>query len=162
MGMGTGYMSGLLVGKALGAMMGMPKDTQDKLKTTGMWAGVIANIIPKAFGGMTADVDLAATAEAAEMFLADGLVVTGSATGRAADPDDVQALCAAVSVPTLVGSGVTADNLHRYAAADALIVGSSLKQKGVWSNPIDPARLEALTRAFDELPPPEGASQTAS
>lgn len=50
-GMGSGYMSGLLVGKALGAMMGMPQDTQDKLKQTGMWAGVIANIIPKAFGG---------------------------------------------------------------------------------------------------------------
>ena len=36
---------------------------------------------------ITADVDLAETARAAELFLADGLVVTGDATGRAADPD---------------------------------------------------------------------------
>ena len=50
-GMGTGYGSGLLVGRALGAMMGMPQPVQDRLKQTGMWAGVIANIIPKAFGG---------------------------------------------------------------------------------------------------------------
>ena len=50
-GMGSGYVSGLLVGKALGTMMGMPKDTQDTLKQTGMWAGVLANIVPKAFGG---------------------------------------------------------------------------------------------------------------
>ncbi len=110
---------------------------------------------------LTADVDLAETARAAELFLADALVVTGPATGRAADPEEVQAVREAVSVPTLVGSGVTADNLHRYAAADALIVGSSVKQKGVWSNPLDPARLEAMVRAFDELPPSDGASPKA-
>ena len=38
--------------------------------------------------------------------------------------------------------------------ADALIVGSSLKQDGVWTNPVDPARLEALARAFAKLPSP--------
>ena len=49
-GMGSGYLSGLAVGKTLGVMMGMPEDTQDKLKNTGMWAGIIANVIPIAFG----------------------------------------------------------------------------------------------------------------
>ena len=49
-GMGTGYASGALVGKALGALMGMPADTQEKLKQTGMWAGAVANFIPLAFG----------------------------------------------------------------------------------------------------------------
>jgi hypothetical protein len=50
-GMGTGYMSGALVGRALGALMGMPEETQEHLKQTGMWAGAIANIVPIAFGG---------------------------------------------------------------------------------------------------------------
>lgn len=49
-GMGSGYVSGALVGKALGLMLGMPDDVQEKLKNSGMFAGVIANLIPVAFG----------------------------------------------------------------------------------------------------------------
>lgn len=49
-GMGTGYVSGALVGKALGALMGMPEDSQNRLKQTGLWAGAISNLIPIAFG----------------------------------------------------------------------------------------------------------------
>ncbi len=100
---------------------------------------------------LTADVGLADTAEAAEFFLADGVVVTGTATGRPADPADVASVAAAVGIPTLVGSGVTPDNLARYPAADAFIVGSSVKRDGLWWNPLDAARLEALVRAFAAL-----------
>jgi membrane complex biogenesis BtpA family protein len=102
---------------------------------------------------LTADVDLVETARAAELFLADGLVVTGTATGRPAEPTAVEAVQGAVDVPTLVGSGISAENLERYGAADGLIVGSSLKKDGLWSNPLDPARLEAAVRAFEKLPP---------
>jgi hypothetical protein len=49
-GMGSGYLSGMLVGKALGALTGMPESTQNRLKQTGMYAGVIANLLPVAFG----------------------------------------------------------------------------------------------------------------
>jgi len=49
-GMGSGYVAGAVVGKALGALLGMPQQTQDKLKQTGMWAGVVANLVPLAFG----------------------------------------------------------------------------------------------------------------
>lgn len=101
---------------------------------------------------LTADVDLAETAKAAEFFLADGVVVTGSATGRPADPGEVAAVREAVSVPVLVGSGITAGNLRDYAAADAFIVGSSLKRGGDWSAPLDRGRLRALRRAFAKLP----------
>ena len=45
---------------------------------------------------ITADVDLAETARAAEFFQADGVVVSGAATGRATDPDDVRAAADAV------------------------------------------------------------------
>jgi predicted TIM-barrel enzyme len=31
--------------------------------------------------------------------------------------------------------------------ADGLIVGSNIKRRGVWSNPIDPARCRDLVRA---------------
>ena len=49
-GMGSGYVSGALVGKALGVMMGMPDSTQEHLKNTGMWAGLVSNLVPIAFG----------------------------------------------------------------------------------------------------------------
>lgn len=49
-GMGTGYVSGALVGRALGAIMGMPEETQQKIRRTGMFAGIVANMIPLAFG----------------------------------------------------------------------------------------------------------------
>lgn len=50
-GMGSGYLAGALLGKALGVMAGMPQPAQDRLKQTGMYAGVIANLVPLAFGG---------------------------------------------------------------------------------------------------------------
>jgi len=99
---------------------------------------------------LTADIDIAETANAAEFFLVDGVIVTGIATGQPADADEVNSVSRAVSVSTIVGSGITSENLARYAAADALIVGSSIKQAGLWSNPIDPARARALVRAFRE------------
>ncbi len=101
---------------------------------------------------LTADVDIAETARAAEFFLADGLIVTGVASGRPADAVEVRTVADAVVVPVLVGSGITAQNLAEYAAADAFIVGSSVKQGGHWSNPIDPDALRALVRAFAALP----------
>lgn len=107
---------------------------------------------------LTADVDLADTAHAAEFFLADGVIVTGTSTGRPADPAEVREVRDAVRIPTLVGSGITADNLAAYASADAYIVGSWLKQDGLWSNALEPARLEALVRAFHALPPPQARS----
>ncbi len=102
---------------------------------------------------LTADVDLVETAQAAEFFLADGVIVTGAATGRAAEPAEVEAVGDAVGVPTLVGSGIDADNLQHFAAADALIVGSSVKQGGRWSNPLDPDRTAAIARAFAAASP---------
>ena len=98
---------------------------------------------------MTTDVSLVETAKAAEFFLVDGVIVTGVATGEATDASEVQAVARAVGVPTLVGSGVTRDNLHDYTEADALIVGSSIKQGGVWSGAMDESRAQALARAFN-------------
>jgi len=97
---------------------------------------------------LTADVSLVETAKAAEFFLVDGVIVTGVATGQPADASEVRAVSRAVGVPTLVGSGVTLDNLHDYRDADALIVGSSIKHGGVWSGVVDESRVQALARAF--------------
>jgi predicted TIM-barrel enzyme len=100
---------------------------------------------------ITADVDLAETAKAAEFFLADGVIVSGAATGRPTDPNEVQAVSEAVEIPTLVGSGVTAENMVHFATADALIVGSSVKEGGLWSNPLDDGRVGLVAQTFRTL-----------
>jgi hypothetical protein len=110
---------------------------------------VIADVKKKhSSHAITADVDLTETAKAAEFFGADGIVVTGAATGRATDPDDVAAVKRAATVPVFVGSGVTPENYSTIARhAGAVIVGSYLKKDGIWSNPPDPARVAEMVKA---------------
>jgi hypothetical protein len=48
-GMGSGYLSGAIVGKALGALLGTSEETQDKLKNIGLWSGVVKNVVPILF-----------------------------------------------------------------------------------------------------------------
>ncbi|GJM18475.1 MAG: hypothetical protein DHS20C14_06880 [Phycisphaeraceae bacterium] len=97
---------------------------------------------------ITADVSLADAAHAAQFFGSDGLIVTGTATGKATSVHDVAEVRAATDLPVLVGSGVTPESAAALLEhADALIVGSSIKQGGVWSNPVDPGRAEHVVRA---------------
>ena len=81
--------------------------------------------------------------------LADGLVVSGRATGDATPIDDVKRVRSAVpDVPILVGSGVTPETAPELLSlADALIVGTSLKRNGDVSSPVDPARVRRLVDA---------------
>jgi uncharacterized protein len=103
---------------------------------------------------ITADVALSETARAAEFFLADGVIVTGVATGMEASAADVSDVAGAVSIPVLVGSGITPANITRYAPAHGYIVGSAMKQGGLWSNPLDRDALRAMARAFEALDDP--------
>lgn len=107
---------------------------------------VFADIKKKhAAHAVTADVDIVQTAHAAEFFLADGLILTGAATGDPASIAELRAVSAAAKLPVLVGSGITAENLPQYRPyADAFIVGSSFKQSGYWANPLDPDRIRRL------------------
>ena len=100
---------------------------------------------------ITSDVSLVETARAAELFLADGVIVTGAASGQEASPADVRDAVGAVRLPVLVGSGISSRNLARFAEAQGFLVGSSLKQGGVWSNPLDRAAVESMARAFAKL-----------
>jgi membrane complex biogenesis BtpA family protein len=92
---------------------------------------------------ITSDVDIADTASAAEYFLSDGVIVTGSSTGKAVYLHELKSLKDKVHIPVLIGSGITADNLSEYwNYASAFIVGSHFKEGGYWKNPISADRLE--------------------
>jgi membrane complex biogenesis BtpA family protein len=96
---------------------------------------------------ITADVDIAETAKAAEFFLTDGVIVTGSATGAEADERELREVRRHVNVPVIVGSGVTIDNVQRYAKlVDGMIVGSWFKKDGRWENGVDLKRVDAFMK----------------
>jgi hypothetical protein len=80
--------------------------------------------------------------------LADGLIVSGSGTGKSTDPDKIRAVKeAASSTPVLVGSGVNAATIGELARfADGFIVGTSVKKNGRVDNPVDVARVKELVR----------------
>jgi len=91
---------------------------------------------------LTADVDIVETARAAEFFLADGIVVTGRATGEETDPGELAEVRRGVGIPVLVGSGVTEANVHLYLPhAHGLIVGSHFKAGGRWDRLVEPDRV---------------------
>jgi len=81
--------------------------------------------------------------------LADGLVVSGVATGEPTPLGDVKRVRGAVpDAPLLVGSGVTAETAAELLSiADGLIVGTAVKRDGVLANPVDPRRVRRLVDA---------------
>ncbi len=94
-----------------------------------------------------------AVADAIDRGRADGLVVSGPATGEVTDADDLRTVVAArddtdPDVPVFVGSGVTADSVaDLLSVADGAIVGTALKANGVTTNPVDGDRVRALVAA---------------
>lgn len=101
---------------------------------------------------VTADISMEETARAAGFFLSDGLIVTGSSTGEPADPAEAERVKKCTPLPVIIGSGITADNLHRFwTAADAFIVGSSLKTEGKWYNPVEESRVRAFVGEVNKL-----------
>lgn len=112
---------------------------------------ILADIKKKhASHAITADVDVAETARAAQFFGADGVIVTGIATGQSIKVDDLGTARVATTLPLIVGSGVTPGSVKDlFAYADALIVGSWYKKDGLWSNPPDAKRCKELVKAVN-------------
>jgi hypothetical protein len=76
---------------------------------------------------------------------AEGLIVTGFETGQAPTPDKVRALAEQVTIPVLIGSGMTKDNAPQLLQyADGAIVGSYFKRNHAWKQAVD----EATAREF--------------
>lgn len=101
---------------------------------------------------LTADVSLAETAAAAEFFGADGVIVTGAATGEPTSPADVAEVRRRVRLPVVVGSGTTTERLPAlWPIAAGFVVGSAFKRDGLWSGGVDPARVSAFMKAAREL-----------
>ncbi len=76
--------------------------------------------------------------------MVDALIVSGSGTGSETSPADLTIVKANTSLPVLVGSGITPENIDKFSAADGFIVGSCFKKDGNADNPIDETRLKKI------------------
>ncbi|XP_015181914.1 PREDICTED: uncharacterized protein F13E9.13, mitochondrial [Polistes dominula] len=85
---------------------------------------------------ITSDISIAETVKAAEFFLADGVILTGSATGDPADLQELKEVKKVAKGPVLIGSGVSIENIDHYKSSDAVIVGTSFKIDGNWKNAV--------------------------
>ncbi len=101
---------------------------------------------------ITADVGIGATAEAVEFMRGDAVIVTGSVTGDPPRRTDIAEVKQHTRLPVYLGSGVTEKNLKQFfATADGFIVGSHFKAGGLWSNAVDPRRVERFMTAHAKL-----------
>lgn len=103
---------------------------------------------------ITADVSLGETAETVEFMGADCVIVTGSVTGKAPSIADVREAKEHCGLPVFLGSGINEQNLRDfYEHADGFIVGSAFKVDGLWSNTVDPVRIEKFLKVLSILAP---------
>lgn len=83
---------------------------------------------------------------------ADGVIISGSATGRSVDLEHLKIAAEAAKahrIPLFIGSGATSDTaseLRRFA--DGIIVGSALRKAGKAGAPLDPSRVKSFIKAF--------------
>ncbi len=80
---------------------------------------------------------------------ADGLIITGAASGHATPIESLENVKKNVKIPVFVGSGVKTDNIKdQMNIADGAFIGSSIKKGGVLTNPIDSALASDLIAAY--------------
>lgn len=93
-----------------------------------------------------------AVQEAIHRGMADGIILSGWATGSPPSLEDLElAKAAAGNCPVFIGSGADWDNIGTLMqAADGVIVASSLKRHGDINQPIDPTRVGQFVEAMIE------------
>jgi membrane complex biogenesis BtpA family protein len=88
-----------------------------------------------------------------ERGLADGVILSGWATGSPPSFEDLElAAAAAKGTPVFIGSGANVDNIGQLLqAADGVIVASSLKRHGKITEPVDPIRVSQFVETAHQI-----------
>ena len=87
-----------------------------------------------------------------ENYGGDAVIVTGLKTGSAPTTEDINRIQQAVTVPVLIGSGLSSTNLDDlFPLSDGAIVGSSFKEDGKWQNPIDFKRVSEFMQKIRSM-----------
>ena len=129
-----------------GIVEGEAHETTRRRRSLNADVQILADVLVK-HASPVGQVDMGHVAqETTRRALADGLIVSGPATGQPTNSFDVSVVRRAVPDGfVLVGSGVNEANAQRILEhADGAIVGTSLKREGIVTNPVDPARVRRL------------------
>jgi membrane complex biogenesis BtpA family protein len=87
-----------------------------------------------------------------EAFDADVLIATGDRTGDPTRIEEIRAISSVATRPVLVGSGLTSDNAEELLSeADGAIVGSAMKEGGVWWNPVSVGNTRKIMEKVEGL-----------
>ena len=96
-------------------------------------------------------ISLIESAKMAEENGEDAVIVTGASTGQATPIELIRQVRDVVKVPVLAGSGFSAENCAgQLPYIDGAIVGSSFKEGGVLTKPVDVERVRALMEKVRE------------
>jgi membrane complex biogenesis BtpA family protein len=99
--------------------------------------------------GRTLDIE---TRDLAERGLADAIIVTGDRTGVETSLADVDVVREATTLPLLVGSGASPENIEQVLPkVNGLIVGSYFKKDGAGHKLVDESRVQRFVKRFVEL-----------
>jgi len=89
------------------------------------------------------------TRDLTERGLADAIIVSGNLTGSTTDADELKLVKQNTSLPVIVGSGTTPENMGKlYPFSDAFIVGSYFKKEGKASNFIEKKRVKEFVKSW--------------
>ncbi len=135
-----------------GMIEGRADETLRYRRQLGVDVAIFADVHVKHAQPLSAPDIAEAAEETAYRGRADGLIVSGSATGKPTSLDDLCRVRSAVpDRPLLVGSGATLQTVRSLLdVADAVIVGTAVKLDGCTTAPVDPARAAAFVQAVRE------------
>ncbi|NEQ23672.1 MAG: BtpA/SgcQ family protein [Microcoleus sp. SIO2G3] len=111
---------------------------------------ILADVLVKHARPLGAPNLTTAVQETIDRGLADGVILSGWATGSPPTLEDLElASAAANGTPVFIGSGASWENIPQLIqAADGVIVSSSLKRRGQIEQPIDPIRVSQFVEAM--------------
>ncbi|TAF07252.1 MAG: phosphorybosylanthranilate isomerase [Nostocales cyanobacterium] len=125
---------------------------------------ILADVLVKHARPLSSPNLTVAVKDTIERGLADGVILSGWATGSPPNLEDLELACgAAAGIPVFIGSGANWENVATLMeAADGVIVSSSLKRHGQISQPIDPIRVSQFVEAVHRSWSTKGESKSSS
>ena len=133
-----------------GLVTGEAHETLRRRRDLGVDVKIFADVLVKHAAPVGSDNLGLMVEETFQRGLADGVIISGPATGQPTSASNIaEARSAAPDGFILVGSGVDESNAAEHlSAADGAIVGTSLKQDGIINNKLDLERVKTMAGIF--------------
>lgn len=150
-----------------GVIEGQAHDLMRYRRELGSEVKILADVLVKHARPLGSPNLTTAVQETIERGLADGIILSGWATGSPPSLEDLElATAAAKGTPVFIGSGANWENIPQLIqAVDGVIVSSALKRKGQIQQPIDPIRVSQFVEAMHRslvVEPDENSSTHSS